>query len=265
MTPLALNLVRIIASVSLFWLLFLLRPRKFGIHRADLPRFLLCALTGVVINQLFFVKGLSLTSSIHASLLALGTPIFISTAAAWLLCDRFTWQKAFGLALGIAGAFLLISSRSHAQGGSEVWLGDLLIVVNSLSYALYFVLVKPLMAKYPAIHLVRWVFTLGGVLMLPICLPDFLNTPFSALPLAGWAAMLFVSVGATFFAYLFNVYGLKHLGPGATGAYIYTQPLFASIIGILFLAEPFGWLHLMAGGLIAAGVLLSANRPAWRS
>ena len=106
--PFALNVVRVLSSLLLFWILFLMKPSKAGIERKDIPRFLLCAVTGVAINQLFFIKGLSLTTAIHSSLLSLGTPIFITIIAAWLLKERLTINKIIGLALGIGGATMLI-------------------------------------------------------------------------------------------------------------------------------------------------------------
>ena len=68
--PFGLNMARVLCALLLFWFLFLLKPGATGIQLKHIPRFLICALTGVVINQLLFVKGLSLTTSIHASLLS---------------------------------------------------------------------------------------------------------------------------------------------------------------------------------------------------
>jgi len=62
--PFGLNIVRVFSALSLFWLLYLLKPTKAGILKKDIPRFLFCAITGVVINQLFFIKGLSLTGQV---------------------------------------------------------------------------------------------------------------------------------------------------------------------------------------------------------
>ena len=83
--PFALNVVRILCSLFLFWTMFLFKPGKVPIQRKHVPRFILCALTGVVINQLLFIKGVSLTTPIHSALLSLATPIFITLIAAWLL------------------------------------------------------------------------------------------------------------------------------------------------------------------------------------
>jgi drug/metabolite transporter (DMT)-like permease len=252
----ALNVVRIVASVSLFWLLYLFKPTKAGIDKKDIPRFLLCALTGVAINQILFIKGLSLTSTIHGSLLILGTPIFITLAAVWLLHESFTRNKFVGLVLGVSGALLLVLSRSGQQQGSDVLFGDVLVILNSISYAFYFVWVRPLMEKYRPVHVIRWVFTLGMLFMIPVGISDLWQTDFAAFSADGYIALVFVVIGGTFLPYLFNVYGIKFLGPGITGTYIYTQPFFAAIIGLIFLGEHMGWQQLLAGALIASGVLL---------
>jgi len=261
MPAFSLNVVRIGVSAPLFWLLFAFKPSRAGIDKKDIPRFLLCALTGVAINQLLFIKGVSLTTSIHASILSLVSPIFITAAAGWLLKERFTGLKGIGLFLGISGAVLIITGRqTTANIGENMMLGDALVVINALSYSLYFVLVKPLMERYHPIHVVRWVFTFGTFMILPFGIGDFMETDFSAFTPEAWMALALVVLGTTFLAYLLNVYGLKYLGAGTTGTYIYTQPVFAAIIGIFLLGEYFSLRIALAAGLIAVGVLLATRK-----
>ncbi|HSM48073.1 MAG TPA: DMT family transporter [Draconibacterium sp.] len=261
MPAFSLNLVRIGVSAPLFWLLFIMKPGKAGIDRVDIGRFVLCALTGVAINQLMFIKGLSLTSSIHASILSLVSPIFITSAAGWLLKEKFTWQKGLGLTLGIGGAATIITARTtSAIPGENMLLGDILIIINAISYSLYFVFVKPLMIKYHPIHVVRWVFTIGAFMILPFGWSDFLQTDFSVFPPSAWMALALVVLGTTFLAYILNIFGIKYLGAGITGTYIYTQPVFASIIGILVLGENFSLRVACAALLIACGVLLATRK-----
>ncbi len=71
-----------------------------------------------------------------------------------------------------------------------------------------------------------------------------------------WSALVYVVLGGTFFAYLFNLYGITHLGPSATGAYIYTQPVFAAVIAIIFFGEHLSWQKGIAALLIFTGVFL---------
>jgi drug/metabolite transporter (DMT)-like permease len=144
----------------LFWLLWVFKPGDWRIQKKDIPRFIACGITGVLINQIFFIKGLSLTTSIHSSSTSLCTPIFITIIAAWLIKNQLNWLKIIGLALGIFGALLLILIKDNNHTGTNVLLGDILVIINAISYAFYLVMVRPLMVNYSAIHVIRWVFTI---------------------------------------------------------------------------------------------------------
>ncbi|MBE2230465.1 MAG: DMT family transporter [Chitinophagaceae bacterium] len=253
-----LNIFRVGGSLLLFWTLWLLAKNKNGIKKKDIPRFILCGLTGVAINQMLFIKGLTLTSTIHASLLMLTTPLLITVSAFWILKEKLTRAKALGLALGIGGALLLIFSRE--QQGQAGLTGDLLIMINAMSYTVYFIIVKPLMQEYPPLHVIRWVFSFGFLLILPFGWQESMDT---AWPLFNWthyAALFLVVFCGTFLAYSFNIYGIKHLGAGVTGSYIYTQPVFAAIIAALFLNEDFTAAKIISGILIFTGVFLVSRK-----
>lgn len=254
--PFALNALRVAFSLILFWILYILKPSKAGIDKKDIPLFLFCAATGVAINQLLFVKGLSLTTSIHGALLSLITPIFIILIAAWLLKESLTWIKICGLLLGIAGATLLIILKGSTHTGSDVLLGDTLIVINAISYAFYLVLVRPLMERYTPVHVIRWVFTFGTFMILPFGWHQVMHTDWTAFHTLDWTALIFIIVGATFIAYLFNMYGIKEIGASATGSYIYTQPVFAALVAIMFMGEQFDIYKAISAVLIFAGVFL---------
>jgi drug/metabolite transporter (DMT)-like permease len=254
--PFALNVVRILVSLALFWFVFLFKPGSKLIQRRHIPRFILCALTGVVINQLLFIKGLSLTTSIHSSLLSLATPIFITLIAAWLLKEGITWAKFLGLVSGISGAAILILLKDHTQSGSDIILGDILVLINAISYAFYLVLVRPLMAEYSGIQVLRWMFTIGALIILPVGMPEFITTDWQAFTASHWIGLAFVAIGATFLAYLLNVYGISIIGASATGSYIYTQPVFAALIAVIFAGEHFTVTRLVAALLIFTGVYL---------
>ncbi|HEY0067633.1 MAG TPA: DMT family transporter, partial [Flavisolibacter sp.] len=99
--PFAVNLLRVGLSLGLFWLVWLFGKTPAGIRKKDWGRFFLCALSGVAINQLLFIKGLTMTSTVHASLLILATPLLVTVFALWVLKEQFTLYKASGLALGI--------------------------------------------------------------------------------------------------------------------------------------------------------------------
>jgi drug/metabolite transporter (DMT)-like permease len=254
--PFALNMARVLTALILFWLLYFLKPSKAGIRKQDIPRFIVCAATGVVVNQLLFVKGLSLTTTIHASLLALATPIFITFIAAWLLKEMLTLQKIAGLILGVSGAALLILIKDNSHTGTDILLGDSFVLINAISYAFYMVLVRPLMKIYTPVHVVRWVFTFGFIMLVPFAGPQFLHTDWASFNLSHFMALGLVCIGATFVTYLFNVYGISVIGASATGSYIYTQPVFAAILAIFLMGEHLTVYKIISAALIFLGVYL---------
>ena len=258
--PFGINVVRVGVSMILFWLLFLAKPVNVKIARVDIKQFVLCAVTGVAINQLLFLKGLSLTYSIHASLLMLTTPILIVFIAAWILRERLSPVKLIGLALGIGGAAVLVLGKESSGEGNDILFGDILIIINAISYTFYFVLVKPLMLKYDPIVIVRWIFTFGFFLVLPFGWAEFTEIQWGNFTAIDYTCMALVVLTGTFLAYLFNVYGIKILGASIAGFYIYTQPVFAALIAMMFLKEPLTLYKVIAALLIFAGVFL-ANLP----
>jgi len=257
--PLGLNMARVAVTFTMFWLLFLIKPSvnpPIGIDRKDIPRFILCAASGVVINQVFFLKGLSMTSPIHASLLALIAPILIVFIAAWMIKESLNLIKIIGLGLGIIGAAILISGKSNTANKDTMMLGDIYVMLNAVLYSFFMVWVKPLMMKYKPLHVVRWIFTFGFIMLLPFAGKDLYTTEWHTFSGANWMALILVCVGATFLCYLFNAYGIAVIGSSTTGIYIYTQPFFAAIIAIIFMGETLGVQKIVAALLIFFGVYM---------
>ena len=132
-----------------------------------------------------------------------------------------------------------------------------MVLINFISYAFYLVLVRPLMAVYSSIQVLRWIFTFGALVILPFGMQEFITTDWAAFTVGHWVGLAFIAVGATFLAYLWNVYGVSVIGASATGAYIYTQPVFAALIATLFTGEHFSLVKFISAVLIFTGVYLA--------
>lgn len=257
--PFGINVVRVGVSVLLFWILYFLKPVSVKIEKKDWWRLFWCALTGIAINQLLFLKGLSMTYPVHASLLMLTTPILIVVIAGWILKEKTGIVKLLGLAMGLCGAAVLILAKVNAAERNNVITGDILIIINAVSYTIYFIIVKPLMLQYNAVVIIRWIFTIGLLMVLPFGWTEFRAIQWPAFTRTDIAIMALVAVAGTFLAYLFNIYGIKVLGAATAGFYIYTQPFFATAIAMIFLHEPLELYKIIAALLIFGGVYL-ANR-----
>lgn len=234
--PNGLILIRVAGATLLFWIVRLFIWEK--VNRKDLILIALCALFGVSLNQLFFFNGLNLTSPINSSIIMTSNPIMVVILAFFLLKERIQPLKITGVIVGTFGAvWLILLGNPHGSGTSSI-LGDIYIFINSLTYALYLVLVKPLMSKYKPITVITLVFTfgLGYIMLYPPVWTELRLVDFSAIPAFIYWEIAFVIVAVTFLAYLLNIFALKIVSPSIASSYIYLQPVFAGVFAWLFVS-----------------------------
>ncbi len=264
--PFGFIVLRVSFALCLFWLFhyFVSRVRTGLIHkkieRKDWGMLAACGLFGVAINQLMFFKGLSLTAPINASLIMITTPILVLIMAAIIIKEKITSFKLFGVLLGCIGAGLIIWFGNKAgKAGAGSRLGDLLVFINASSYALYLVLVKPLMARYHAITVVKWVFFFGFLIVMPFGWNEFTQIEWNSFPVFIWACVVYVVIATTFITYLFNIYALQKVNASVVSTYIYTQPVIATIIAISFGKDSLSLIKVGAAIMIFIGVFLVSH------
>lgn len=255
--PLGFIFIRVSAVTFLFWLSYFGGSKyQAGIEKKDWLRLVLGGLFGVALNQMLFFMGLNWTFPIHASLVMMATPLLITIISIFVLRERIKPEKGLGLLLGISGAVLLMSAGKELTLTGNSALGDFFILLNATSYAIYMVMIKPLMHKYRPIIVIRWVFFFGFLIVLPFGWPQFAAIKWSQFQASDYLAVSFIVICTTFFTYLWNMYALKHLPPSTAGAYIYLQPIFAAIISILVTHEQLTTVKIVATLLIFSGVYL---------
>ncbi len=225
--PSAFVFIRIVCGTLLFWSFKSFIKEK--VARKDLWRLALCGLLGSAANQLLFFHGINLTSPIDASIIMTTTPVIVLIFSVFLLKERITSRKLLGITIGSIGAIALIL-YGNSSGGTSSFLGNLFVFLNASCYGLYLVVAKPLMKKYNALTVISWVFLFGLVFMLPLGLPDFIDTNFSGFDLNTYLVIGFVVVFTTFLAYLFNIYALNYVSPSVNSSYIYLQPAISFIM-----------------------------------
>ena len=152
--PLTFNALRFGTS-SLFLLGVLwLRERSIGIHRKDLPKFVLLALVGNTAYQLFFINGIALTTATNSALILATTPIFIILFGALLDVEKVTSRVLQGVVLSFVGVLMIVlGAGGSLTFSSQSLLGDLLIVANPICWSIYTVLSKPMFKEYSPLKL----------------------------------------------------------------------------------------------------------------
>lgn len=256
--PLGFIFIRVGVVMLLFWMSYLIgKDYRTKIDRQDWFKIILGGLFGVALNQMLFFSGLNLTFPIHAALIMMSTPLLITIISIIMLKERIPSSKATGLLMGIGGAVLLMSAGKELTITGNSAKGDLLVFANAASYAIYLVLIKPLMHKYRPIIVIRWVFLFGFLMVLPFGWGQFAEVNWSQFNAIDIASVAFIVVCVTFFTYLWNIYALRVLSPTIAGAYIYLQPIFAALISVLYLGEAITGVKVLATVLIFSGVYLA--------
>ena len=246
---------RVSGALALFWL-FNSFAQQEKIKKNDFFRLALCGVFGVAANQLMFFYGLNLTTPINAAIIMTCNPILVLIISAAIIGEKITPQKVGGIFLGICGAAGLILYKNKLSISSEGFIGDLFIFLNATSYAIYLVLVKPLMTKYKPITVIKWVFLFGFLIVIPFGFEEFTQINWDSFTTSTWLAFIFVVVGTTFLAYLFNIYGLKELNPTVVSTYIYSQPLIATLVALMMQKDELSWVKIISAILIFTGVYL---------
>jgi drug/metabolite transporter (DMT)-like permease len=259
-SPIALVFMRVMGAGLLFWI-FSLFFKTQKVEKQDMKKMAWLALFGVVINQVFFIYGLSITTPINSSIIMISNPIIVMIFTLILLKERITWIKVSGLTFALIGALMILSLRGNFELGSQTIAGDLMTLINSASWAAFVVLVKPIMMKYNTITAMRWMFLFGCLYIIPIGLVDTLHTDWVGFNLHAVFALSFVVVMTTFAAYFLNIFGLQELSPNTVSAYIYLQPFLASLFAILLGGDRLTPIKLISGILIILGLYLVTKKP----
>ncbi len=258
--PFGFVLLRVAGATVLFWLLSLIVPQQ-KIEKKDFIKLFAAALFGVVINMLFFFKGLEFTSPIHASAIMTIVPVIILILSAYVLKEKITSLKIVGIVLALCGALALTIYGKSVRTGDNVPLGNLLIFLNAISYSIYVILIKKLTAKYHPFSFIKWLFLFGLIVLIPFGYSELQEVQWQSFTPYITFSVLFVILGATFGTYLLNPLALNKLKASTVGIFIYLQPVIAGLFAITMGADNIDAIKIFAMILIFTGVYLVSFKP----
>ena len=258
--PFGFILLRVSGATLLFWLISFSVPKE-KISSQDFIRIFFAALFGVVINMLSFFKGLSLTTPINGSVIMTTTPIIVLLLSFIILRDKITAKKVIGILLGMAGAILLVTYGPDAVNNApNIKWGNFLVFINAASYGFYLIVAKPLLKKYHPFHLVKWMYLMGLLIIIPFGFQEVQQASWQLMSINTLYKIGFIVFFTTFLTYLFNLLALRTLKTTTLSVFLYLQPLVASIYAIMVGSDHLTTLKLIAATLVFLGVYLVSSR-----
>lgn len=257
--PFGFILLRVLGATLLFWSVGIFLKKE-KIEVKDYPRLLLAAVFGIALNQLSFFKGLSMTTPINASVIMVCSPIIVLIFSSFLLNEKATKKKLLGIFIGLFGAVILIVFGKDTGLATNTSLGNLLVLVNASSYALYLILIKNLTKKYHAITLAKWLYLLGLIMVVPFGFSELSMVEWNTMPMPILLRIGFIIVFTSFLTYMFNLFAIKELKPTTLSIFIYLQPVIASSYALMVGSDSLNFIKIAATVLIFIGVYLVTRK-----
>ena len=230
LSPNALLYCRVVGAAICFWFISLFLKNE-KIEVKDFKLIIICAFFGMGLNMITALNGLYNSTPINSAIITTLAPIFIFLISVIIIKEKITRIKYVGVFIGFCGTLtLILLNEKSISSAPNINLGNFYLFINSISYALYFVLVKPLTKKYTMITIMKWLFLFSIFINMPFGLIEFTEINWVEISGVSLLKISYVVFCTTFLVYLLNLYALKNLKASTVGMFIYLQP----VIGILF-------------------------------
>ncbi len=257
-SALALAQLRVLGSAVIFIIGAVATGRLRGIRISARKWLLLAAIAanGIAANQLTFIGGMARTTVAHTGLIVALGPIMVLAIAVMMRLEVLTAWKIAGMVIALAGVGIL-TADNPGQGNGSHFLGDFILLISTVVFAVYIVLLKEVADEFDTLTLNTIIFAMGAGMMLPFCARSVFLTHWSALSLEAWWGLVFLIVFGSVIPYLLFAYVLTGLAASRAAAFNYLQPVIATGLGIWILSEQLTSKVLAGGTLILAGVYLT--------
>ena len=255
--PLGIFTLRSLVAGSLFWIVSLFQPKE-KVDKKDFIKIFAAAMLGFLTCQITFLVGIPHITPMDCSILTAVQPIYTMIIAAIAIKEPISLKKAGGVALSFAGVIYLILSRVTAPGGvtESTPFGIFMLILNSLSFAMYLGIFKPLINKYSAVTFMKWIFLFSACTATPFALKGLINVDWAAIPTKQYSELAYLIICATFISYFLIPVAQKRIRPTLVSMYTYLQPMIAIAISIAIGMDTLTWQKILASILVFGGVVI---------
>ena len=248
------------STLLLLLLLRLLPPGSRLPPKQARRKVLLLSFVGVPVNQGFFLFGLQLSTAAHAALLYTLTPLFVLLLAQALIGELPGRRTVAGTAIALAGALWVLFHRGLDLSRGPL-LGDLLLLVAVLAWAVYTAEGRELVSAYGALPTIAWTLIGGTLMFLPLGLGSLLfarnREQIASASREAWLGLAYLIVVTSVIAYLLWYWALGHLAAARVAIFTNLQPLATAGLAHVFLKEQVTLAFLAGAVVVVAGVVIA--------
>lgn len=229
--------------------------------RPRLGKITLMALFGFTgFNALFYMAGHT-TSAINLGILQGSIPVVVLLGAFLVYGTRATLVQIAGVLVTTIGV-VVVATHGKPLSILDIGLnrGDLAMLVACVLYAFYTVALRD-RPDIPGTAFFTLLALIAAITSVPLLFLEMATTGLSMPTWQGWLVTLYVAIFPSCLAQLFYVRGVDLIGPGRAGVFVNLVPVFAAILAVTLINEPFAMFHAIALALVIGGIWLAQRAP----
>jgi drug/metabolite transporter (DMT)-like permease len=261
--PIVVITLRFMIGVVILFAALRHRQLRLSIARRDWPILIWLGFNGIWLHQMLQSTGLATgASATNTGWYVAITPIFAALLAGLFLKEPIGPIKIVGIGLATIGVLVVVSKGNLAEvsaHGLPVTTGDYLALASAPNWAVFSVISKSVLKRYPPTVMMTIVITLGWLMLLPFFVAANGFAQIGQLTTAGWAGILFLGVACSGLAYIFWYDALHEADASRVASFLYIEPIVTVIVASIVLDEQIVLATLIGGATILLGVWLVAK------
>ncbi|MFC0526048.1 DMT family transporter [Pontibacillus salicampi] len=240
---------------ALFLCFFLLVKRyRFRLNPAYVPHLIVLGILGVFVHQMLQATALLTIDASAAGWLISFSPVFTVLLSMVFLHERMTFWRGFGMMIAVCGVLLVTTAGRGETLQLGMNIGYALMILSTLNWAVYSVLLKRLSIPLPALAVTFYMSVIGFLLTLPLFIKHKGIKDMALLTEAEWAHLVFLGVFVSGIAYWYWGKALEVLEASQVSVFLYMEPIATLIAAILVLQERIVLISVLGGIIIIVGV-----------
>jgi drug/metabolite transporter (DMT)-like permease len=254
--PYSLLVFRFGIGVLFLLLLILMQRHRLFISFRFFPHLLILGTLGVFVHQVLQATALLTINASSAGWLISLSPVFTVILSILFLHEKMSLTRAIGMSLAIVGVLLVTSTRSGQSLHFALNLGFLLMLLSTLNWAVYSVLLKSLKIPYSPIVVTFYLSLIGLILTIPFIIRNRGWERLSLLNETEWAHLIFLGVFVSGIAYWYWGKALEVLEASKVSMFLYLEPIATLVAAVLLLHEKVLLISVAGGIIIIIGVII---------
>lgn len=252
------------AAVLLLFAWYERRRRPAPPHRIPFGKLLIYSLLVSGAYQLFFLLGVSRTTSGNTALIIATVPIWTALLAFLFLGERLRLLATVGLVIALAGTIIVAWQKGDVTGGSEHLRGNLIVLASAITWAASTVYGRPLLKHASPLQLSATASLIALPVHLLFPIASYADSVSALRDVELWMIILYSGVLSSGLALPMWNLGLRHAGPAYASVIQNLVPLFAIAAAWFARGEPVTAPQILGGVLILGGLVTMrlTRRPA---